>query len=48
VASILDTLFRVEDAAGDPIPGGKVRVYLVGTTTLADLFTTADLNPPRR
>lgn len=45
MASIIDTLFRVEDAAGDPIPLGKVRVYLVGTTTLADLFTTADLNP---
>lgn len=45
MAVIVRTRVRVEDAAGVPVSGGKFRVYLANTTTLASLFATADLNP---
>lgn len=39
------TRYRVEDAAGAPVSGGKVRVYNANTTTLSTLYATAALDP---
>jgi hypothetical protein len=46
MAVIVRTRVRVEDAAGMPVNGGKFRVYLANTTTLASLFSDAALTVP--
>jgi hypothetical protein len=38
---------RVLDADGNPVSGGKFRVYTANTTTLADLFSDNTLATPR-
>jgi hypothetical protein len=47
MAIILPPDSRVLDADGDPVSGGKFRVYTANTTTLADLFSDAALATPR-
>jgi hypothetical protein len=46
MAVIVRTRVPVEDAAGVPVNGGKFRVYLANTTTLASLYSDAALTVP--
>lgn len=46
MATLIDGRIVIEDASGNRVSGGKLRIYETGTTNLADVFSDSGLTTP--